>query len=93
MCPHHQWRPPPYPVELIHNALHAGVIAERHEPDHDFMRPSSSPTSPFRRMIGLCYEAIDAPHADPERAIKAFMKKWTALNRHLISVGLIDGAV
>lgn len=79
----------PYPVELIHDALQTGVIAERHEPDPEFMRPSASPTSPFRRMIGICYEAIDAVHADPERAIKAYLKRWTALDRYLVSEGLV----
>ena len=79
----------PYPVELIYDALQNGVIAERGEPQPDFVRPSASPTSPFRRMIGICYEAIDAAHADPERAIKAYMKKWTALHKHLVSMGLV----
>lgn len=79
----------PYPVELIHDALQMGVLAERGEPDPDFMWPSASPTSPFRQMIGICYEAIDAPHADPERAIKAYLKKWTALHRYLVGQGLV----
>lgn len=79
----------PYPVELIYGALQLGVLSERGEPDPTFMRPSSSPTSPFRRMVGICYEAIGAAHADPERAIKAYMKQWMALQRHLVRMGLI----
>ena len=78
-----------YPVELIYTALQGGVIAERGEPDLEFMPPSASPTSPFRRMIGVCYEAIGAPHTDPERAIKAYMKKWAALHKHLVSLELV----
>jgi hypothetical protein len=35
--------------------------------------PSASPTSPFRQIVGICYEAITGdPEIDPERAIKAY---------------------
>lgn len=78
----------PYVVELIHDALQHGSIAATGDPMSHGLRPSASPRSGFRRMIGICYEAIVAKDdADPERALKAYMKKWRALMRHLESQG------
>lgn len=36
------------------------------------LKQSSSANSPYRRIVGICYEAIDQ-NLDPERAIKAFI--------------------
>lgn len=79
----------PYPVELIHDALQAGSIAESGDPDAHGVWPSASPTSAFRRLVGVCYEAIDAQFADPERAVKAYVKKWSALHKYLVSLGAV----
>lgn len=64
------------PIDLIHSALQLGFIFAGREPLHPTLRPSASPTSAFRRIIGICYEAIGAGSNDPERAIKAFVKRW-----------------
>jgi len=72
----------PYTIELIHNALQHGSIAATGDPMSHGLKPSASPTSGFRRMIGICYEAIDAPYADPERALKAYLKEWRVLERY-----------
>ncbi|MGH8470726.1 MAG: hypothetical protein ACREVY_17700 [Gammaproteobacteria bacterium] len=40
------------------------------------IKPSSSPESQFRNIVAICYEAMTGePSADPERAIKAFVKR------------------
>lgn len=70
----------PYPVELIHKALmhptKAGPAASAK------LRPSVSPTSAFRQIVGICYEAIGAPNTDPERPIRAYMKQWRELEKY-----------
>lgn len=43
------------------------------------VKRSSSPGSAYREIMGICYEAARHPTADPERAIKAFLrheKEW-----------------
>jgi hypothetical protein len=62
----------PYPIEQIHKALlgHADASDDRQ------FRPSVSPTSKFRQVVGICYEAIGASSNDPERAIKAYLLQW-----------------
>jgi len=77
----------PYPIKLIHRALQFGLIMAGLEPLDPRLKPSSSPTSPFRRMVGICYEAIGAPAADPERAIKAYVKRWRSLQDHIERTG------
>lgn len=52
------------------------------------LKPSSSPTSAFRRIVGICYEAIGAETSDPERAIKAYVKEWIELEEKLNAAGL-----
>lgn len=79
----------PFPVELIHDALQKGEFSETGDVESLGIWPSASPTSPFRRLIGICYEAIGAQHADPERAVKAYVKTWSALHKYLVSQGAV----
>lgn len=39
------------------------------------LKPSSSPTSAFREICGICYEASGVDEADPERAIKSYLSQ------------------
>lgn len=79
----------PLPIKFIHSALQFGSIMAGLGPLLPrLLKPSSSPTSAFRRMVGICYEAIDAPSTDPERAIKAYVKQWRALQDHIERTGL-----
>ena len=73
----------PISIKLIHNALQFGSIIAGLEPLNPNLKPSSSPASPFRRLMGICYEAINAPTNDPERAIKAYVKRWRALQEYI----------
>jgi len=73
----------PFPIERIHSAVQLGLIRALREPQDPHLRPSNSPTSAFRRIVGVCYEAIGAPTSDPERAIKAYVKEWRALAAHI----------
>lgn len=73
----------PMPINLIHRAMQFGTLMATGEPLDPRLKPSSSPTSPFRRMVGICYEAIGEPTADPERAIKGFVKQWRSLQEHI----------
>jgi len=66
-------------IETIHDALQLasdGAGFEFHPPG---LEPSSSPTSAFRKMIGICYEVMDTKHPDPERALRAYLKQWRVL--------------
>lgn len=78
----------PYPIKLIHSALQHAAMFESGDPALVGLEPSSSPASPFRRLVGICYDAIGVKHADPERALKAYMKAWRALEKHLENAGL-----
>lgn len=78
----------PYPIEVIFNAVQDGSFFVSGDPTSHGLWPSASPTSGFRRMIGLCYEAINAENVDPERALRAYLKKWNALVRHHESLGI-----
>ncbi len=77
------------PIEAIYDAVQLGLILAGREPVAPGLKPSVSPTSKFRRLIGICYEAIDAPTTDPERAIRAYIKKWRAFEkkREALNVG------
>ena len=77
----------PLPIKLIHRALQFGSIIAGLEPLNPNLKPSSSPASPFRRLMGICYEAINAPTNDPERALKAYVSKWRALQEHIDRTG------
>jgi hypothetical protein len=66
------------PIKYLHMALQRGSIMAGHDPLVPALKPSSSVTSAFRRVIGICYEAIGEPSTDPERAIKAHVKNWRA---------------
>jgi len=78
----------PYPIEVIFNSVQEGSLFESGDPMSHGLWPSASPTSGFRRMIGLCYEAINAKNVDPERALRAYVQKWNALVRHHESLGI-----
>ncbi len=47
---------------------------DTHPPPFNF-KPSSSEGSPFREVVGICYEAMTGAPRDPERAIKAFIRQ------------------
>lgn len=67
----------PYPIAYIHEALRYGwerSTLDRNEP----IPVSVSSTSPFRRIVGICYAAAKAPNHDPERAIRAYLKTLDA---------------
>lgn len=67
----------PYPIAYIHEALRYGwwrSTLDRNEP----IPVSVSSTSPFRRIVGVCYAAAKAPNHDPERAIRAYLKTLDA---------------
>lgn len=69
----------PQPVKIIDDALCRG-FANGHPPDRAIppytLRRSSSPTSAYRKIIRICYQAMGQKNADPERAIKAFIR-WS----------------
>ena len=71
----------PYPVEFIHKAL-LNVLSAEQVALAKRLKPSVSATSPFRQIVGICYEVIEAPADDPERAIKAYLKQWRELQRY-----------
>ena len=68
----------PYPVALIHDALlHGFVVAHRDTAMPAFnIEVSAGLQSPFRRIVQLCYEAMQRTNDDPDRAIKGFMRWW-----------------
>lgn len=74
-----------YPIERIDRAIMKGLIAvkagkDRTTPKFNYkLRPSSNPTSNFRQIIGLCYDAIGQRNNDPERAIKAYVARQKVL--------------
>jgi hypothetical protein len=47
------------------------------------LEPSVSVTSAFRRIVGICYEAVGR-NADPERAIKAYIANENAQRAHAL---------
>lgn len=58
------------PVQVIHAALGDDVN----------FKPSSSYTSPFRVVVGVCYSAIHGKDIDPERSVKAYCR-WLRTQR------------
>lgn len=64
------------PIQLIDNALDAGFVKGQTKgkafPPYTLQR-SSSPGSPYREIVGICYEAMAQDNIDPERAIKSFI--------------------
>ncbi len=75
------------PIQIIHSAYQLGLMLAGLDPASGGMKPSVSPTSDFRRMVGICYEAIDASTTDPERAIKAYLRKWRELEKVAAEAG------
>lgn len=76
-----------YPIKLIFNAVQFGSAVAGRNPVVRELKPSASPTSAFRKMVGICYEAIGAATTDPERAIKAYLKEWRSFERYVRSLG------
>jgi len=66
------------PVNRIDQALLSGFVKWYSTEDapmpHYMMKPSASPGSDFREIVGLCYEAMGRQNSDPERAIRAYVK-------------------
>ncbi len=55
--------------------------------------PSTNVTSPFREIVGVCYQAMFGREGiDPERAIRAFVREVRAEARHRAEV-IASGAV
>ncbi len=55
------------------------------------LKQSSSSESAFRKIVGICYEAMSQKNTDPERAIKAFLawrKNTTTAQRKKIEIEL-----
>ena len=69
----------PLPIKLIFSAVQFGSVLSGLEPVLPQLKPSMSPTSGFRQMVGICYEAIGTASTDPERAIRAYLKQWRVL--------------
>lgn len=68
----------PFPIRLLHKALtHAAVPAN--------IRPSASPSAPFRKIVQVCYAAMKRPNSDPDRAIKTYMS-WLKKERNAAGV-------
>lgn len=68
----HQW----IAVGMIHLAMVRGFTGTE-DPAADIgkLNPSSGISSPFRRAVGICFDAAnDASGSDPEWAIKQYMK-------------------
>jgi hypothetical protein len=65
-----------FPIARIDQALLQGFVNGR-DPSKPMppyvIKVSSSPTSVFRQIVGICYEAAGAANTDPERAIKAYI--------------------
>ncbi|MBI3375006.1 MAG: hypothetical protein HY017_25065 [Betaproteobacteria bacterium] len=65
----------PRPVEWIYQSLVSGFTKGHRQPLPPYtLRVSSSQGSPFREIVGICYDAMGQRNTDPERAIKAFIK-------------------
>jgi hypothetical protein len=71
----------PFAVRRIEKALLNGFVKRYSNkdpskplPPYPF-KPSSSPGSCFREIVGICYEAMGQKYTDPERAIKKHIKK------------------
>lgn len=81
-----------YPIEAIHSAVQMGFIMAGHDPNGPGLKPSASVTSKFRRLIGICYEAIDAPTTDPDRALRAYTKRWRAEEKYFATLKAAQNA-
>jgi hypothetical protein len=68
-------------IDRINSAADFGSIVAGLTPLSRRLKPSASPTSKFRKWIGICYEAMDQPSTDPVRGIKAFVKEWQAMGQ------------
>lgn len=81
-----------FPIKAIYSAVQRGFVMAGQEPVAPGLKPSASPTSKFRRLIGICYEAIGAPTDDPERAIKAYVKEWRKLDKYMATLNAAQNA-
>lgn len=63
------------PVARIDHALLDGFIKAHKPPFPPYiLHRSSSPGSTFRKIVGICYEAMGWSNDDPERAIKSYLR-------------------
>lgn len=81
-----------FPIKRIYSAVQHGFMMAGREPVAPGLKPSASPTSNFRRLIGICYEAIGASTDDPERAIKSYVKEWRNLEKYMAKVKAAQNA-
>ena len=75
-----------FPIKAIYSAVQTGFAMAGQDPGAPGLKPSASPTSKFRRLIGICYAAIGAPTDDPDRAIKAYVKEWRKLDKYMATL-------
>ncbi|MFK2876866.1 hypothetical protein [Rhodanobacter hydrolyticus] len=68
------------PIGHIHSALSFNFAPTPRQPK-ELIPPSVSITSPFRKIVGICYEAAGATTADPERAIRAYYNDQKKLDK------------
>ena len=84
----------PRPIQRIEAALLQGFVKGRDpsRPMPEYLiKVSSSPTSVFRRIVGICYEAAGVANTDPERAMKAYIaqRKKLRANQRQRAVKLV----
>lgn len=60
------------PIGLIRSALSFDFAPTPRQPKEP-IPPSVSITSPFRKIVGICYETAGASTTDPVRAIRAYL--------------------
>jgi hypothetical protein len=67
----------PSPVALLDEALLRGFVLahESGRTPRYTVKRSSTPNSPYRRIIEICYVAMGRSNTDPEQAVKAFIKQ------------------
>jgi len=57
----------PFPVQLINEVINWNIESKL------TIRPSSSSSSRFFKIVVICYEAINEKNQDPSRAVKAYI--------------------
>lgn len=68
------------PIDLICTSMQRGFAMRGLAlPAH--LRPSASQARSFWHVVVTCYSAAGFPGADPERAIRAYMRDWRKLQR------------
>ena len=74
------------PIKFINSSLMQGLVMAGMDPEDSPFMPSLSPTSKFRRVIGICYEAMGAATSDPERALRSYVTAWHEVGERLRQV-------